>query len=172
MDNDGGRESSDEKGAGVKRIADDNSDRDGESDDEDNPETKRRKILEATRDIDADSEGSESESDEDSDEEEGDDEDETAELLRELEKIKKERAEQKEKEVGPPITILKTCADSLFLGARKGCRRGRQENGGDCTGKSPSEQAYGFYGETTLGRRCHLQESSTRNRRQEEARIH
>ena len=33
-------------------------------------------------------------------------EDETAELLRELEKIKKERAEQKEKEVFPPAAFL------------------------------------------------------------------
>ncbi|EQL35825.1 hypothetical protein BDFG_02445 [Blastomyces dermatitidis ATCC 26199] len=60
------------------------------------PEAKRRRILEETRDIDADSAGSESDSSEDdSDEEE---EDETAELMRELEKIKKERAEQKAKE--------------------------------------------------------------------------
>jgi len=69
--------------------------------------------LEETRDVDADSGGSSSDSSEEnrystcglyyphaytgllSD----DDEDETAELLRELEKIKRERAEQKEKEV-------------------------------------------------------------------------
>ncbi|KAK2762581.1 complexed with cef1p [Arachnomyces sp. PD_36] len=60
------------------------------------PEAKRRRILEETRDIDADSDGG---SDDSSSEEESDDEeDETAELMRELEKIKKERAEQKEKE--------------------------------------------------------------------------
>lgn len=59
------------------------------------PEAKRRRILEETRDIDADSDGSE----EDSSDEESDDEDEAAELMRELEKIKKERLAQKEKEV-------------------------------------------------------------------------
>ncbi|GES66257.1 Cwf15/Cwc15 cell cycle control protein [Aspergillus terreus] len=62
--------------------------------DEEDPEAKRRRILEETRDIDADSDGSE----EESSEEESDDEDEAAELMRELEKIKKERQEQKEKE--------------------------------------------------------------------------
>ena len=64
-----------------------------DAEDED-PATKRRRILEETRDIDADSVGSES----DSSEEDSDDEDETAELMRELEKIKKERAEQKARE--------------------------------------------------------------------------
>lgn len=62
---------------------------------EEDPEAKRRRILEETRDIDADSDGSE----EDSSDEESDDEDEAAELMRELEKIKKERLAQKEKEV-------------------------------------------------------------------------
>ncbi|KAL3480728.1 Pre-mRNA-splicing factor cwc15 [Aspergillus californicus] len=61
---------------------------------EEDPEAKRRRILEESRDIDADSDGSE----EDSSEEESDDEDEAAELMRELEKIKKERLVQKEKE--------------------------------------------------------------------------
>ncbi|KAI9773616.1 MAG: complexed with cef1p [Geoglossum simile] len=61
--------------------------------------TKRRRILEETRDIDADSDGAEGSSSEDDSDE--DDEDETAELLRELEKIKKERAEQRENEVFP-----------------------------------------------------------------------
>ncbi|KAJ5787998.1 Cwf15/Cwc15 cell cycle control protein [Penicillium paradoxum] len=76
----------------------------GEAQEED-PEAKRRRILEETRDIDADSE----ESEEDSSDEDrslavnvltsgSDDEDEAAELMRELEKIKKERLEQKEKE--------------------------------------------------------------------------
>jgi protein CWC15 len=51
--------------------------------------------LEETREIDADSDGEDSDSTEDSD----DEEDETAELMRELEKIKRERAEQKAKEV-------------------------------------------------------------------------
>ncbi|KAJ5591500.1 uncharacterized protein N7459_001869 [Penicillium hispanicum] len=59
------------------------------------PEAKRRRILEETRDIDADSDGSE---DDESSEEESDEEDEAAELMRELEKIKKERLAQKEKE--------------------------------------------------------------------------
>lgn len=68
-------------------------DTDGEA--EEDPEAKRRRILEETRDIDADSDGSE----EDSSEEEEDDEDEAAELMRELEKIKRERQAQKEKEV-------------------------------------------------------------------------
>lgn len=68
---------------------------DGENEEaEEDSEAKRRRILEETRDIDADSEGS----DDDSSEEESDDEDEAAELMRELEKIKKERLAQKEKE--------------------------------------------------------------------------
>ncbi|KAI9762271.1 MAG: complexed with cef1p, partial [Candelina submexicana] len=58
------------------------------------PEAKRRRVLEETRDIDADSDGGE----DDSSEEESDEEDETAELLRELDKIKRERAEQRERE--------------------------------------------------------------------------
>ncbi|KZF21502.1 Cwf15/Cwc15 cell cycle control protein [Xylona heveae TC161] len=66
------------------------------ADGEEDPQAKRRRILEESREMDADSDISGSEdSDEDSDE---DEEDETAELLRELEKIKKERAEQKERE--------------------------------------------------------------------------
>ncbi|KAE8145646.1 Pre-mRNA-splicing factor Cwf15/Cwc15 [Aspergillus avenaceus] len=66
----------------------------GEPEDED-PEAKRRRILEESRDIDADSDGSEEDS---SDEDSDDEEDEAAELMRELEKIKRERQEQKEKE--------------------------------------------------------------------------
>ncbi|MCJ1358771.1 MAG: complexed with cef1p [Icmadophila ericetorum] len=58
------------------------------------PDAKRRRVLEETRQIDADSEDSGN----DSSEEESDEEDETAELMRELEKIKRERAEQREKE--------------------------------------------------------------------------
>lgn len=61
---------------------------------EEDPEAKRRRILEETRDIDADSASSE----EDSSEEESDDDDEEEQLMRELEKIKRERAEQKAKE--------------------------------------------------------------------------
>lgn len=63
---------------------------------DEDPDAKRRRILEETRDLDADSDGGSSES---SDEDSDDEEDETAELMRELEKIKRERAEQKAKEV-------------------------------------------------------------------------
>ena len=67
---------------------------------EEDADAKRRRILEETRDIDADSDGADSESSEDSgDDDDDDDDDETAELMRELEKIKRERAEQKAKEV-------------------------------------------------------------------------
>lgn len=68
---------------------------------DESPEVKRRRILAETRDLDADSDGGGDEdasSDEDDSEDDDDEEDETAELLRELEKIKKERAEQREKE--------------------------------------------------------------------------
>ncbi|KAI9713621.1 MAG: complexed with cef1p, partial [Candelaria pacifica] len=65
-----------------------------DGDEEEDPEAKRRRVLEETRDIDADSDDAE----DDSSDEESDEEDETAELLRELEKIKKERAEQRERE--------------------------------------------------------------------------
>lgn len=86
----------------------------GEEGEEEDPEAKRRRILEETRDIDADSDGSEEEEDssdedrcvpclsplyDDADEQYSDDEDETAELQRELEKIKRERAERREQEV-------------------------------------------------------------------------
>lgn len=62
---------------------------------EEDLETKRRRVLEETREVDAASD----DEDEESSEEESDDEDEEAELLRELEKIKRERAEKKEQEV-------------------------------------------------------------------------
>ncbi|BDD63066.1 complexed with cef1p [Monascus purpureus] len=67
----------------------------GGEDETEDPDAKRRRILEETRDIDADSDLSESDS---SDEDSDDEEDEAAELMRELEKIKKERLAQKEKE--------------------------------------------------------------------------
>ncbi|RMD43351.1 hypothetical protein DV735_g1736, partial [Chaetothyriales sp. CBS 134920] len=67
-----------------------------ESKEDEDADAKRRRILEETRDIDADSFSSGTDSDEDESDEE--DEDETAELMRELEKIKKERAEQRAKE--------------------------------------------------------------------------
>ncbi|KAF2233527.1 Cwf15/Cwc15 cell cycle control protein [Viridothelium virens] len=76
-----------------KRSADDESDDSGED-----PEAKRRRlILEEAADIDRDSEISSDEED-DEDEDESDEEDEEAVLMRELGKIKKERAEQKAKE--------------------------------------------------------------------------
>lgn len=71
----------------------------GEAEEED-PQAKRRRILEETRDIDAESEDNE---DDESSEDDSDDEDETAELQRELEKIKRERAEKREQEVRTSI---------------------------------------------------------------------
>lgn len=68
---------------------------DDENENED-PNAKRRRVLEETREIDADSEDDDEDSD--SSEDESDEEDETAELMRELEKIKRERAEQKARE--------------------------------------------------------------------------
>ncbi|KAI1330334.1 Pre-mRNA-splicing factor Cwf15/Cwc15 [Xylariaceae sp. FL0255] len=68
-----------------------------QADGKEDPDAKRRRILEETRDIDADSEDdSEDDSEEDSDDDSDDDED--AELQRELEKIKRERAEKRERE--------------------------------------------------------------------------
>lgn len=56
-------------------------------------------MLEETRQIDADDDDDDEDEDEDDDsDEESEEEDETAELMRELEKIKRERAEQREKE--------------------------------------------------------------------------
>ena len=95
-------------GRATKRIADrmdvDSDDRKGadggEEEEDETPEAKRRRILAETRDLDADSDsgGGGSDSDSDSSEDDSDDEDETAELMRELEKIKRERAEAKERE--------------------------------------------------------------------------
>lgn len=69
----------------------------GESDDsEEDAETKRRRlILEEARDVDADSDSAHSAADSDSDSDDEDSEDEEAELLRELAKIKAERAAQR-----------------------------------------------------------------------------
>ncbi|KAI4112423.1 MAG: hypothetical protein LQ345_006426 [Seirophora villosa] len=70
---------------------------------EEDIEAKRRRVLEESRDVDADSvHSSSSSSEEDSD----DEEDETAELLRELEKIKKERAEKQAQEVSWSSHVL------------------------------------------------------------------
>lgn len=62
---------------------------------EDEATKRRRLILEEAKDIDADSVGSDSEDDSD---EESDEEDEEAELMRELAKIKAEKAEARRKE--------------------------------------------------------------------------
>ncbi|KAK8214666.1 Cwf15/Cwc15 cell cycle control family protein [Phyllosticta capitalensis] len=71
----------------------------GEADADESPEAKRRRlILEEAADVDADSDGSNSDSSDEEDDDDDDEEDETAELMRELEKIKKERAEQRAKE--------------------------------------------------------------------------
>lgn len=64
------------------------------TEDDEDYEAKKQRVLEATRDIDADSSSSSSEEDSDEDEEE----DEQAELMRELAKIKAERAEAAAKE--------------------------------------------------------------------------
>lgn len=87
---------------GVKRGLDVEG-QEGEGEGEENYETKRRRVLEETRAIDADSSsgGSENDDDDDSDSDsdsDSDDEDGTANLMRELAKIKAERAEQAAKE--------------------------------------------------------------------------
>ncbi|KAF2400813.1 Cwf15/Cwc15 cell cycle control protein [Trichodelitschia bisporula] len=68
----------------------------GATEEEDVEVKRRRLILEEAAEVDADSDGEEDESSEE--EEDDDEEDETAELMRELEKIKRERAEQRAKE--------------------------------------------------------------------------
>ena len=66
-----------------------------EDGDEESLEAKRRRILEATRDIDADDD---SEADDDSDEDDSDEDDDEAELQRELERVRREREDRKRKE--------------------------------------------------------------------------
>lgn len=95
--------------AAPKRQLEGAPDTDGAEAEED-PEAKRRRILEETREIDADSEGSEDDS---SEEESDDEEDEAAELMRELEKIKKERQEQKEKEARAPVLRVRPTTNSI-----------------------------------------------------------
>jgi protein CWC15 len=79
-------------------------DTDTKDDEVETPEAKRRRlILEEAAELDADSSGSEKDSESESeasseDEDEDEDEDEMAELQRELEKIKRERSEQKARE--------------------------------------------------------------------------
>lgn len=89
--------------SGVLKLPSDkreSQDLDGVDEDTNDPEIKRRKILAETRHLDADSDGGEDSdaSSEEEDEDESEDEDDEEVLLRELEKIKKERAEQREKE--------------------------------------------------------------------------
>lgn len=74
----------------AKRKLDDASGQGAEDDAEEDYEAKKRRVLEETKDIDADSESSEESESESEDE---DEEDESAELMRELAKIKTERAE-------------------------------------------------------------------------------
>ncbi|WYZ40212.1 hypothetical protein EsH8_IV_000553 [Colletotrichum jinshuiense] len=78
---------------GVKRALEAGSQADGEED----FETKRRRILEESRDVDASSEDEDEEDDDASDSDE-DSDDEEAELQREMEKIRRERAEKRERE--------------------------------------------------------------------------
>lgn len=100
---------------------------DGDAGDEEDPEAKRRRILEETREIDAESEddGEDDSSEDDSD----DDEDETAELQRELEKIKRERAEKREQEVGSSFSLTFTpqAHPPYFFHMADGMYHGRSE---------------------------------------------
>lgn len=76
-----------------------------------------------------------------------DEEDETAELLRELEKIKKERAEQREKEVCPDSSrhVCAATIDSYYTtGTRKGRPRAREARARHCIGKSAPQPDQGF----------------------------
>jgi len=68
---------------------------DDAEEEEEDYETKKRRVLEETKDIDADSDSSSSSSESEDDD---DEEDETAELMRELARIKAERAEAAAKE--------------------------------------------------------------------------
>ncbi|KAI0740908.1 Pre-mRNA-splicing factor Cwf15/Cwc15 [Earliella scabrosa] len=67
---------------------------------QDEESNKRRKLLQDALELDKDDDDDEKDEDEDEDEDEDDDEeeDDTAELLRELERIKRERAEEKERQ--------------------------------------------------------------------------
>lgn len=81
----------------AKRPLELTSQAEGDRNGEEDPDAKRRRILEESRDVDADSDDEE-EDDDDSEEDSDDEEDEEAELQRELEKIRRERAEKREKE--------------------------------------------------------------------------
>lgn len=85
---------------GVKRKATDARDvgREAAGEEQEDYEAKKRRVLEETRDIDADSESGGSSDSDSGDDDEDEEEDETAELMRELAKIKAERAEKAAKE--------------------------------------------------------------------------
>ncbi|KAK7428962.1 complexed with cef1p [Neonectria magnoliae] len=68
------------------------------SNDEENLEAKRRRILAETRDIDADDDSEEDEEDSDGDDDDDSDDDSDAELQRELDRVRREREEKKKKE--------------------------------------------------------------------------
>lgn len=89
--------------------------------DEEEAARKRRRILEESREIDADSDGADGDgsSREESDEGSEEEEDETAELMRELEKIKRERAEEREKEVVIVSTFNLGRDEKLTAGYRR-----------------------------------------------------
>lgn len=77
-------------------LADDQLNNRKEGEEEESREEKRRRILEENKEIDADdSNDSEDDDDSDEDDDEESDEDETALLMKELQKIKQERAEEK-----------------------------------------------------------------------------
>ena len=86
-----------------------------DADGEEDLDAKRRRILEETRDVDAASDSEGESSSEDSD----DEEDETADLLRELEKIKRERAEKKEQEASALELSARMYADMRVRNVRK-----------------------------------------------------
>ncbi|QIW99974.1 hypothetical protein AMS68_005492 [Peltaster fructicola] len=88
-------EAAESAASGKRKLVDGpGDDADGQDRGDEDYEAKKQRVLEATKDIDADSESSSSEEDSDEDEEE----DEQAELMRELAKIKAERAEAAAKE--------------------------------------------------------------------------
>ena len=73
----------------------------GHADGEEDPEAKRRRILQETRDIDADEDDDDDDSgddDDDDDDSDDDSDDEDAELARQLAKSKRERAEKRQAE--------------------------------------------------------------------------
>ncbi|GAA5875811.1 hypothetical protein JCM16303_004005 [Sporobolomyces ruberrimus] len=83
----------------LQEVADLDKDDDDEDDEsEDEPTSENGDPSAAKKDVKGKGKADDDDDQEDSDEDSDDDEDETAELLRELEKIKKERAEEKERQ--------------------------------------------------------------------------